>query len=461
MPQGLNKGATLQNGTYRIEEVLGQGTFGITYLAVHMRLNKKIAIKEFFMGELNSRQADSQTVEGSSGSIFTDYRRKFRREAENLANLRHPNIVNVSDIFDENGTTYYVMDFIEGTNLDRYIGAKGHLSEKDAIEATIEIGKALEYMHSKRMLHLDIKPSNVMRDADGRYLLIDFGLSKHFSEDGVPEETTSIGLGTEGYAPIEQGLYKQTGTFPATLDVYALGATMYKMLTGERPPKAAEILNIGFPSEILSAKGVSKKLIDIVSKSMEPGYKHRYQSINEFLKELNRLLGITTTEPITLPPYTRPKEDIQVVYGGPLPIDFDDPKSQSEPTPTGSILMSVIWIMMIVGLIIGMVYDWKERLSYGSVYCYWLADCIIMTIFAGIGLVRPGLFRKYKLCWFGLFIPSMLNPLLWDPNWYWEWLAEIVIFAPLLIFSSKFKDKYIRLIMVAFAIFASLMIFGF
>ena len=286
MAQGLKKGTTLQGGTYRIEEVLGQGTFGITYLAVHLRLNKKIAIKEFFMGEVNSRNVDSMTVEGSTGSVFTDYRRKFRKEAENLANLRHPNIVNVSDIFDENGTTYYVMDFIEGTSLDGYIGAKGHLSEKEAIAAILEIGKSLEYMHSKRMLHLDIKPGNVMRDADGRFFLIDFGLSKQFSENGEAESSTSIGLGTSGYAPVEQSSFRKDGTFPATLDVYALGATMYKMLTGQRPPEATYILNEGFPIEDMEKYGTSKKTIDTLKKAMMPFYKNRYQSVHDFLTDL-------------------------------------------------------------------------------------------------------------------------------------------------------------------------------
>lgn len=286
MLQGLKKGTTLQNETYQIEEVLGHGSFGITYRAVHVRLKKKIAIKEFFMGEVNSRKDDGTTVEGSTGSVFTDYRRKFRKEAENLARLRHDNIVNVSDIFDENGTTYYVMDFIDGSNLDKYINEKGYLSEEEAIAITIEIGNALEYMHSKKLLHLDIKPSNIMRGADGKSYLIDFGLSKQFSKDGRPEETTSIGLGTPGYAPIEQSTFKHDGTFPATLDVYALGATLYKMLTGKRPPEATYILNEEFPIKDLAKAKVSGHTVKALRKAMMPIYKNRCKSISLFLSEL-------------------------------------------------------------------------------------------------------------------------------------------------------------------------------
>lgn len=294
MPHGLNKGATLQKGTYRIEKVLGQGSFGITYLATakfttqgslgKMDVEAKVAIKEFFMSEVNGRHEDGSTVEGSTGSVFSNYRKKFKKEAENLAKLEHPNIVKVFDVFDENNTTYYVMEFLEGQNLDDYIKDAGYIVEEEAIKIVSEIGSALSYMHSKNMLHLDIKPKNIMRKSDGKDYLIDFGLSKQFTEDGEPESSTSIGLGTPGYAPIEQSGYKQEGSFPATLDVYALGATLYKMLTGKRPPEATYILNEGFPEYELNSKGVSKTTQTVLTKAMAPIKKQRYQSIKSFIK---------------------------------------------------------------------------------------------------------------------------------------------------------------------------------
>ena len=294
--QGLRQGQTLQNGKYRIEDMLGQGSFGITYLATaklsiqgnlgSMLVETKVAVKEFFMRDFNTRLADGSSVDGSSGSVITNYRKKFKKEAENLSKLSHPNIVNVFDVFDENNTTYYVMEYLEGTNLDDCIKLKGSLSEAEAISVVKDIGGALAYMHLQKMLHLDIKPKNIMRKPDGTYYLIDFGLSKQYTEDGEPESSTSIGLGTPGYAPIEQASYKPEGTFPATLDVYALGATMFKMLTGVRPPEAVDIFDDGFPEDELSKSGVSSRLLAAVEKAMEPAKKKRYQSINDFIKGL-------------------------------------------------------------------------------------------------------------------------------------------------------------------------------
>lgn len=306
-PTSLRKGQKLRNGKYRTECVLGSGSFGITYLATAkfttqgnlglMTVEGKVAIKEFFMSEVNARKEDGSTVEGSSGSVFANYRKKFRKEAESLSKLVHPNIVEVFDVFDENNTTYYVMKFLDGQNLDDYIKQHGHLEEPEAISITNEIGSAVAYMHSTKMLHLDIKPKNIMRTNEGKYFLIDFGLSKQFSEDGEPESSTSIGLGTPGYSPIEQAGYKQDGTFPATLDVYALGATMFKMLTGKRPPEATYILNEGFPENELIAKSVSDDTCLILEMAMAPIKKQRFQTVRSFIDGLVEELTIVEPTP--------------------------------------------------------------------------------------------------------------------------------------------------------------------
>lgn len=205
----LTKGTLLHGGTYKIEKVLGQGSFGITYLAEHVHLRRKVAIKEFFMKELNSRSEDGSITGMSDGSLSYNYAQKFKKEAFNLSRLDHPNIVRVTDSFEDNGTFYYVMDFIDGMNLNDYIKSSSP-SEQTAVGIIKEVANALEYMHEeKQMLHLDLKPGNVMRrKSDGHVFLIDFGLSKHYDANGAPE-TSLVLLWIVCYLYIEKKEEKQ------------------------------------------------------------------------------------------------------------------------------------------------------------------------------------------------------------------------------------------------------------
>lgn len=290
--QQLTIGTLLRGGSYKIEKVLGQGSFGITYLAEHTNLGRKVAIKEFFMKELNSRGEDGSITGMTDGSLSQNYCVKFQKEAINLSRLDHPNIVRVTDSFSENGTFYYVMDYIEGQNLNDYVKSH-HMDEAEATSIIKSVADALIYMHEeKHMLHLDLKPGNVMhRNSDGHIFLIDFGLSKHFSEDGQPETSTTIGLGTAGYAPIEQGNKAKNGEFRPTIDVYALGATFYKLLTCETPPPASDLVS---DDELLEnnlrAKGVSEVYVNVISEAMCPNVRKRIQNIQSFK---DKLLGVT------------------------------------------------------------------------------------------------------------------------------------------------------------------------
>lgn len=283
---------------YKIMDVLGQGTFGITYKAkVEMKgalgrldSNMYVAVKEFFMKEVNGRENSSVTSGSTSnGGLFYYYRDKFEREARNLSTLSHPNIVKVLEAFHANGTTYYSMEYIDGISLDKKIAQspQGRMPLTEAIETLKQISAAIAFMHSRNMLHLDVKPGNVMMRKDGTAVLIDFGLSKQYTSDGEPESSTKVGAGTPGYAPIEQASYHEGKGFPTMMDVYALGGTLFKMLTGQRPPEASEILNEGFPTDSLRQLFIPDNIVNSISRAMAPLKKDRWQTVDEFVNHLD------------------------------------------------------------------------------------------------------------------------------------------------------------------------------
>ena len=363
----LKQGTLLQGGKYKIEATLGQGTFGITYLGtarftIHgglgaMEVVTKVAIKEFFMREVNVRDRDGKTVEGSSSSVFTNYRHRFRREAENLAKLHHPNIIRVYDVFDENGTTYYSMEYVEGLTLDAYIQQHHPLPEAEAVAILGRVCSALSFMHGQRMLHLDLKPKNIMYSTKGEVFLIDFGLSKQFGANGEPESSTTIGAGTPGYAPIEQVKQIKDGTFPATLDIYALGATMYKTLTGQRPPEATDILNDGFPLEPLVQHHRSPSLIKVISCCMSPMRKDRYQTVADLLRAYPPLAAEDEKTEIKEDTEATILDDIQPVKhpagGAPVtpPIVEKKVSAKSNPKKEMAIALSVLAGLLLVLLV--------------------------------------------------------------------------------------------------------------
>ena len=300
----LKQGSKLNgnNIQYVIESVLGQGSFGVTYKAkgftkakgtfgeVEVGLPNPIAIKEFFMRDINQRNADGSISGLSEGSLAYNYAIKFRKEAERLAIMQHPNIVHVMDFIETNNTFYYVMDYIDGEDITHYMKGKP-INEADAISIIKDVASALRYMHEKhKMLHLDLKPGNIMRrKSDGHIFLIDFGLSKHFSDEGQPDTSTTIGLGTEGYAPLEQGKKASAhNSFRPTIDVYALGGTLFKMLTAETPPPASDLLeDEELLEEIMNKHGVSQHLQKVIARAMMPSAKRRTPSVSAFVKDID------------------------------------------------------------------------------------------------------------------------------------------------------------------------------
>ena len=287
--QALQTNTLLQGGRYKIIRALGQGGFGITYLALQSGLERQVAVKEFFMKELCERdESTSHVTLGTAGvrEQVNRFREKFLKEARNIAKLNHPNIVRIIDVFEENGTAYYVMDYEEGGSLADKLKSQGYFSEKVATRYIKQLAAALDYIHQRKMNHLDIKPANIMLNENDEAVLIDFGLAKQYDAiTGGQTSTTPVGI-SEGYAPMEQ--YKQggVGEFTPETDIYALGATFFKMLTGKTPPSASDVMEDGAPVEELKKKGVSQNIIDLISHAMESRKKDRIHSAAEFLKGL-------------------------------------------------------------------------------------------------------------------------------------------------------------------------------
>lgn len=287
----LKQGTRLQGGRYVIGKVLGQGGFGITYSAVQTTLDAKVAIKEFFMKELHGRdESTSKVFVGSAGSsdLVERFRLKFIKEARNIYRLKHKNIISVIDVFEENGTAYYVMEYLEGGSLADKVKS-GALRESDALRYIRQVASALDFIHGKQMMHLDVKPANILLDGDGNAVLIDFGLAKQYDSEGEQTSTTPVGI-SHGYAPMEQ--YKRGGVshFSPATDIYSLGATLFKLVTGNTPPEASDVMNDGLPE--ISAN-VSQKVKDALVATMQFRVKDRPQSIDEFLLLLDNKSEIT------------------------------------------------------------------------------------------------------------------------------------------------------------------------
>ena len=271
----------LKGGKYKIERVLGQGGFGITYLATQELLDRKVCIKEFFFKDSCSRKRSGEVELGTIGNrdLVERFLNKFIKEARTISQLDHPNIIRILDIFKENNTAYYVMDFIEGSSLDDIVDKRGALPEKEAVDYIKQVASALDYIHQRSINHLDIKPANIMVRNDNKAILIDFGVSKQYDEQGEQTSTTPVGI-SYGYAPLEQYRPGGVSEFSPQADIYSLGATLYRLLTGKIPPQAMEILNEGLPNTI---DKFSSHVKDAIKQSMQMRKVDRPDSINAFM----------------------------------------------------------------------------------------------------------------------------------------------------------------------------------
>lgn len=288
--QALRSG-TILKGKYRIVSHLSSGGFGKTYLAVHGSRNTKVAIKEFFMNSANQREADGVTVSvdrtKENADAFSSQLAKFKKEYERLKLINNVHVVKVHECFEENGTAYYVMDFVEGDDLmGRLKQRRTPYAEKTVLRYLKQILDGLAAIHSAGLLHLDIKPSNIMVDAHGYVKLIDLGASKDYMR-GVGA-TVLTGLArTDRYAPPEQidGSYDKLGPWT---DFYALGATIYYLLTCNEIPTWTELNEDKSIDKwnALPMPGISEETKSLVVWLMNTDREKRPRSVSEILTRI-------------------------------------------------------------------------------------------------------------------------------------------------------------------------------
>lgn len=282
----LPNDSTLQGGKYKIVRFISSGGFGCTYEGNHVLLKKRVAIKEFFVKDFCNRDESTLAVTigiTSRTALVKKLKNKFIEEAQSVCALKHSHIVNVYDVFEENGTAYYVMDYVNGLSLNDIVKKNGAMGEEKTMRYILQVADALKYVHSRNRLHLDVKPGNIMIDEDDNAVLIDFGASKQYDEEAGENTSTLMGK-TPGFAPLEQMGNDVVKFYPST-DIYALGATLYKLLTGNTPPSAT-LLASGEELAPISSS-VSENVRNAVYKAMQTNKSKRPQSIDEFLQILN------------------------------------------------------------------------------------------------------------------------------------------------------------------------------
>lgn len=283
---------------YKVVEVLGAGGFGITYKVEadirvgNVTVSSYFVIKEHFLKGC-WRAEDKRSVLHAP-TMETDVkmtRKDFIDEAKCLNKLgqKTPNIVKVNEVFEANGTAYYVMEYLDGGDLLHHVLQYGPLPEEDAVRLIVIVAKAVALLHEQNLLHLDIKPDNIVLKADsktGRLLpvLIDFGIAKHFDKSGKPTSHLTAKGASEGYAPMEQ--YDEITHFAPEIDVYALGATLYFLLTGKHPPKAFNIHSFRGLQDNLPS-GISTQTVNALAAAMKPGKYERTQTVSAFVRDLN------------------------------------------------------------------------------------------------------------------------------------------------------------------------------
>ena len=281
---------TLLDGKYLVGRTLGEGGFGITYLAWDINMETRVAIKEYYPGNWVSRNVASEegnlltTTTLENKINFEEGLKRYVKEAAVLAKFsKLPGIVFVKDFFYENGTAYIVMEFIDGVSLRKVLEQKGgKLTSTEALELIKPVIRSLAVIHKNKILHRDISPDNIMIENGGHVKLIDFGAARYF--EGANDKSMTVML-KHGYAPIEQ--YSRNGEQGSYTDVYGLCAVLYRMITGSTPIEAPDRIR---NDKLIPVQKLARKTPKYVATAIEKGLsvlsENRQQSMEELYTEL-------------------------------------------------------------------------------------------------------------------------------------------------------------------------------
>ena len=396
----LNAGATLQNGKYVILKCLGQGGFGITYAARQTNLDRTVAIKEFFMKDCCEREEETDYMRvptQNNRELVGKFKKKFVREARMIASLNHPHIVHIIDIFDENETAYYVMDYMPGGSLSDKVKKEGRFSEVAAEKMVRQISSALEYIHTKNMVHLDVKPANILLNVSGEAILIDFGISKHYDSTGEQTSSTPVGI-SKGFAPLEQGRGGSVSQFSPATDIYALGATLYYLLVGQIPPEASIVYEEGLDRPA----NISDRLWGVIAAAMQPRRKDRPQDICQFMHLFEKEKGATINKKSAA-------DGEETVFPG----DEKPQEADLLPAPEGTIIPAkrsiptFAVVLYVLATLVSLLFECADYyIAYLDGYNY-----IVFFLIASIALTLSGLgyfvFKEKRGFWLSLGGPAL------------------------------------------------------
>jgi formylglycine-generating enzyme required for sulfatase activity/predicted Ser/Thr protein kinase len=361
--QHLKPQYKLQNGKYTILQTLGQGGFGISYKAQmktyisgelgKLNIKVEVAIKEFFFQQSCTRHSTSHEVTTHTNQDFVHkLKDKFIKEAQILSQLQHPYIVKVLEVFEANNTAYTVMEFLEGESLGDLLKKEGKLSLEHSLRYIEQVLQALAFIHQQKILHLDIKPDNILLNSEDSAVLIDFGISKRYDDTGNAT-STFIGAKSKGYAPFEQYSDGEMDIFKPATDLYAVGATLYRCLTGERPPEATTLITNDLVSAHTLDASIPLYISEVIDKAMRLKPQERFQSATEMWhalstekkpnKEAETIVDvppIVAAETIVNTSQAKPKAQEQKTYS---PKEVQETKNKNPfPFYVGAVLLFLI-----------------------------------------------------------------------------------------------------------------------